>query len=553
MQSIIDGSIYYTKEGESYIIVTEGTEFNPAEQYYMQSSGIQTLEQYFCHLKDLLDLPNGYKYILLPLDEPPLEINANTREIAIPAAFRTAGLSVEGDELAETLFFRIDRFFDAMDLSTCEIFVQWNLPNDRTYATVISMLDVESEPGKLIFACPITSEITQAAGAVELSVRFIKRGAGDAIVYSFSTKAVKANVSAGLKFIADVQYIEDTQITDLFAAAIENSDMASGEPAPIPVFDEPLGDGGVNVTVQYLTDANNELSVNATANAGTITYEWYQTVRDGSWAKKLATTENGIYTITIEEDPVDITDPDYLNKTKTGTYQVRAVNRLNNKTSKVWSDKVLLPAPEVPQLKALENNIVDTVLTANIDNTDEHAIYEYAWECEDVEGNTSTVGYEASYEAKDPGYYKVTVGSKMNGDIAYASTNTVRITNLPAAVEFAEGYDKDASLIEVNVNENETEIDLSAYVTAPELGAFTSDKIEYHWYIDADTKGVLNENNEVVDEAVDITYNASVPVIKGLDIFNKNTSIRCVAANTLNDKTTLTESVRILVSAKPVE
>jgi hypothetical protein len=94
MQSIIDGCVYYTKSGEEYVVVEAGAEFSAETQYYMASSGIQTLEQYFCHLGSLLDQHNGYKYIMLPLDEAPLEINANTREITVPAVFKTAGLSV---------------------------------------------------------------------------------------------------------------------------------------------------------------------------------------------------------------------------------------------------------------------------------------------------------------------------------------------------------------------------------------------------------------------------------------------------------------------------
>jgi hypothetical protein len=64
----------------------------------------------------------GYKYIMLPLDEEAFEINLNTRTIAIPASF-SACASVQSDQLAETIMFIADRYFDYMDLATTEIFV----------------------------------------------------------------------------------------------------------------------------------------------------------------------------------------------------------------------------------------------------------------------------------------------------------------------------------------------------------------------------------------------------------------------------------------------
>jgi hypothetical protein len=52
---------------------------------------------------------------MLPLDEPRFSIDANTRDIIIPANFRKL-VGVEGDHVAETLIFDIDRYFDFVDL-----------------------------------------------------------------------------------------------------------------------------------------------------------------------------------------------------------------------------------------------------------------------------------------------------------------------------------------------------------------------------------------------------------------------------------------------------
>jgi hypothetical protein len=374
MQNILDGYEYFTKVDGVYTKVATGATFDPTTDYYMATSGIQTLEQYFCHLGDLLDLHNGYKYIMLPLDEAPLDINANTREISIPNSFRTAGLSVQGDELAETLFFRIDRFFDAMDLSTCEIYVHWSLADGDAQATPIYMVDVESEPGKLIFACPLTSEITRLAGAIELAVCFLKRGSDNTIVYNLNTKPVRATIGASLKFNT-MNYIEEDRVSTLLAAAIDNSDMASGEPAPVPVFTKYLGNGSpTGLTQKYFEGETCVLDVEASVTHGTLSYEWYHTPERGAWARKLDEDDKS-YTVVIDEDNlVDIEDANHANNTKTGVYQVRAINRLNNKTSKIWSDKVEFPAPMKPVLVDMNHTVLEgenVTLTIN-EATDTH-------------------------------------------------------------------------------------------------------------------------------------------------------------------------------------
>ena len=98
---------------------------------------IGSLEEYFSHLKDLVygdgsltekEQQAGYLFLKLPLDEPAFKIDANSRAIEIPGHYLANGLSVQGDEVAEIVFFEIDRFFDATDLSMQSISIQWETP-----------------------------------------------------------------------------------------------------------------------------------------------------------------------------------------------------------------------------------------------------------------------------------------------------------------------------------------------------------------------------------------------------------------------------------------
>ena len=93
------------------------------------SNGISSLNEYFQHIEELAQLAIGEGrtgsdpyFLRLPLDEPFFEINANTRGITVPGELSQIG--VVGDKLAEILFFKIDRYYDAVDLDTRHIYIE---------------------------------------------------------------------------------------------------------------------------------------------------------------------------------------------------------------------------------------------------------------------------------------------------------------------------------------------------------------------------------------------------------------------------------------------
>ena len=64
-------------------------------------------------------------FMCLPLDEPTFYINANTRKIEISKDF--TGQQVQGDEVAEIIWFSVDRYFDTTDLYNTNIYIQWEV------------------------------------------------------------------------------------------------------------------------------------------------------------------------------------------------------------------------------------------------------------------------------------------------------------------------------------------------------------------------------------------------------------------------------------------
>ena len=156
----------------------------------------------------------GRRYAMLPLDEEHFTIDANSRMITVPESFSKNGIAVQGDETAEVVYFKIDRYFDFMDLNNAYIIIQWHIDgtNPKNNNTPISLSssslewvrDIESEPNKLIFGWALDSEITKYPGTLKFSVRFIGLNEDlddedyGKVEYSFSTLEATAVINKAL-------------------------------------------------------------------------------------------------------------------------------------------------------------------------------------------------------------------------------------------------------------------------------------------------------------------------------------------------------------------
>lgn len=214
------------------------------------TDSITTLEEYFLYLRDLA-LLDPY-YTMLPIDEETLDIDADTRKIAIPADFAKNGVGVQGDEIAEVLYFTIDRFFDATDLSdpSMQIAIQWETADKVAGVSKEFVRDVTSHPGKLIFGWPLASEITKKPGKVKFSVRFYKIGDRKVIAdngaevtqqyltYNFNTIPAELTINASLDYsLYGEEKVDSIDRENLIVNRIVNSILT--DPA-IPDADTPV-------------------------------------------------------------------------------------------------------------------------------------------------------------------------------------------------------------------------------------------------------------------------------------------------------------------------
>ena len=246
--------------------------------------GITTLEEYFSWLKTLGSI--NRKYTVLPLGEHYFDINANTRAINIPADFKKNGVAVQSDDLAEVLYFKIDRYFDYMDLNNTDIFIQWETPKGPDGKTVKSVSpayirDIESESGKLIFGWALSDMITAYAGALKFSVRFFQwenpelaeEGGEKVLAYSLSTLTATVDVKPSINLDLEKDEYKVDDCGDRLVERLENSVISGGYAAAVPEFVVDVAEDadGYDLTA----DGTYELLVQAFASdTGAISYVW---------------------------------------------------------------------------------------------------------------------------------------------------------------------------------------------------------------------------------------------------------------------------------------
>lgn len=224
-----------------------------------------SLDGYFAHMGDLIAI--NPSYTLIPSDEEPCVIDANARSITLPKTFATCG-GVVGDTMSEIVTFTIDRYFDYVDLATTNICIQWTTPDKQEGISHISLIDLETVPGKMRFGWPITAEMTKVAGNLEFAVRCFNVSTKDQkVVYIFNTTPAKLPIKAGLN-------IKGTAIdaSGLFEEFVENS-INPSYAIPAPVF---FTSGDLKTLAKI--NEHDELTLAAYANVadnGNIDYKWY--------------------------------------------------------------------------------------------------------------------------------------------------------------------------------------------------------------------------------------------------------------------------------------
>lgn len=239
-------------------------------------------------------------FTILPLDEPVFEVNANTRKINIPSQFKIVG--VEGDNTAEIIFFLIDRFFDAMDFGSKEIFaaIEWqrlsgNNPVkdvDKAYIKELTLYN-----NKVLIGWVINKEITEEAGNVEFALRLFTKAPDGSTDYSFSTEPAKITIAKTLNIYPESENELDdepiAQVLSRIASTTSPDNLWGDDNLLAPTFEQDIGDlvdingnpivhayTKENPSGEFYADLSPDTftaEVTATSNnaTGNISYKWY--------------------------------------------------------------------------------------------------------------------------------------------------------------------------------------------------------------------------------------------------------------------------------------
>lgn len=137
----------------------------------------------------------------LDYNHPPREdiwdIDSNTRRIYVPPQFRWM-TAVQGDHYSEILTFRIDRYFDGVDLSAKTCIVQFLNAGGKAGTYQIQRFDTTSEPGKILFQWAVDNVATQFQGELRFIIRFYSTTGKGLYDFTYNTNPLIIHVHEGL-------------------------------------------------------------------------------------------------------------------------------------------------------------------------------------------------------------------------------------------------------------------------------------------------------------------------------------------------------------------
>ena len=149
------------------------------------------------------------KALLLPKSEEIYEIDLNKRSISVPKF-----ISVAKDHQAETLYFKFDRYYDRIDLTTKCCVVQYTNALGNSYIYPVPFYDIETLGAfsKVIIPWCIQGYATEKAGIVKFAVSFYSVDINHKIDYCLNTLVAQGEVLNGQN-ASDLSDYEESQIT----------------------------------------------------------------------------------------------------------------------------------------------------------------------------------------------------------------------------------------------------------------------------------------------------------------------------------------------------
>lgn len=432
---------------------------------------ISSLNEYFAAIEDLAQI--DLKFTILPLDEETFDIDANSRTITVPPSFKH-GVGVKGDQVAEIIYFKIDRYFDATDLNTQNIYIEWENAKGEQGLSKEYVRDITTDPDHIIFGWPLASQITEYAGAIKFAVRFYSfkdpTAAEKEIVYSFATQPQTIMINNTMDFaIADegIQRLED-DVIDMIKARFQNSekdDVTTDVPAPTFLLNLTTGEYDVYTKDTYDEDPNSYALQVQAVGSGNVTYVlkkaapgsnvWVSqdsnTVKiDYRQTQDITRNPSKIYYIPVEKEGVlayEVYPSEFDADSNQGIYEqycfafvsapgdylIQAKNRVGISSKSLDSNRVTFPQPVAP---VINTEVIGVLLdknnqaTLNIEYLEARPKGEYTYNWTGAHGTIPEANGDSITITTDAeeSIYHVTVTNRRNNESVTSGEATYRVT-----------------------------------------------------------------------------------------------------------------------------
>ena len=187
------------------------------------------VEEYFKILEEL-QKNNTTLPINIQSGESFFDVDLNDRLIIVPPEFKKY-IAVQRDHNIETIYFRVDRYFDTTDLSELTCVVQFTNARKESGIHLVSEKDLTtySSDGKMILGWKLNRDFTQYPGTVTYSLRFYKLDENKKFIYDLHTIPAIGIIAPGLDTLEDTNAEEDTKpVANLITDLINRVDYACG-------------------------------------------------------------------------------------------------------------------------------------------------------------------------------------------------------------------------------------------------------------------------------------------------------------------------------------
>lgn len=568
-------------------LLRNNNKLNPGEE-------LLDINDYFTKLgtiKDLVVAGTADPYFLIlpgTFDEKPFEIDANTRTIKIPDAFKN-GIGVQGDNFAEIIYFSIDRYFDATDLFTQEAFIQWEAPAQGANQKDVGLTHainktVNLEAGKVFFGWPISESITKVPGNLKFSVRFFTRKPDTEdsnkfiLEYNFSTLTATIKINPGLDFDLSNDAYYNALVEDNTAAVMalykDNKIRGLDANAIYPTFIDwipPIGN--YDLTDEKLNNGFNtrvRLNPNEDKNLngfGKISYKWYYSAIAEENGNEI--TENAKEYYKEADNSVDLNDKgefyyvkdgdayrSYNSQTdkgksiyyryasyrpdRAGYYYVEATNTAGkNNFATTKSEKWLINFAEKPKIsiEGFEHKIMENdsaTLSPTITTTDGETTYQWYKKVNKEDQATEIKGQtNETLTVTEEGYYSIKAINERNKNTQETTSGDMRVT-YPAS-EFTLSYSYNGISGTSATYSKGAALSVNIHPVDPENEK--TDKYTIEWYQkNKEANGCLSTESSFIPTVFPATYYAKV-----INEYNTNTSIKNGNPENLDSTFAITE------------